>query len=58
MSNFPKRLKTKTPTTSGDWKDAPSLKLEFINLDFLNSKFMESGLYNQLKDLIKKGLFN
>ena len=57
--NFPKRLKTKTPTTtSGDWKDASSLKLEFINIDFVNSKFMESGLYNQLKGLITRGIKN
>ena len=56
---FPKKLKMKSPTTAAeDWKEAESLKLKFINPDFLRTKFMNDGLYNQLKELITRGINN
>ena len=56
---FPKKLKMKSPTTAAeDWKEAPSLKLKFINPEFLRTKFMNDGLYNQLKELLRGGINN
>ena len=54
---FAKKLKKKSPTTStDDWVDAPSLQLRYINPDYLHKKYMETGLYNALKNLIQKNI--
>jgi len=56
---FPKKLKMKSPTTStDDWASAPSLKLEYINVDFLDTKFMSNLLYNTLKNIIEGKIKN
>tara|TARA_A100001011_G_scaffold380286_1_gene447415 strand:+ start:173 stop:901 length:729 start_codon:yes stop_codon:yes gene_type:complete len=54
---FSRKLKMKSPTTSTeDWESASSLKLRYINPDFHSKKYMETGLYNALKNLIQKNI--
>ncbi len=53
--DFSRKLKMSTPTTStSDWVDAPSLKLKYINVDFLDKKYMDNSLYTALKNIIEK----
>jgi len=56
---FPKKLKMKSPTTNTeDWASAPSLKLKFINIDFLNKKLMNDKLYYTLKNITEGKISN